>query len=68
LKLEDYEPLTETARRLGVTPSLVARWCREDKLPCYKANERAWLVKRGAEPDVAVRFRPASGDGGTTDG
>lgn len=56
VKLEDYEPLTETAQRLGVTPSLVARWCRNGKLPCYKVNERAWLVKRGAAPKVARRM------------
>jgi len=56
VKLEDYEPLTETAWRLDVTPSLVARWCREGKLDCFKVNERAWLVRRGSEPSVVRRL------------
>lgn len=61
MKLEDYEPLSETAQRLNVSVSLAARWCREKKLPCRKLGFY-WLVRRGAEPDAEPRTRRSPGN------
>lgn len=60
--LQDYESLIEAAYRLGITPGLVRRWCREGKLPCLKVNERAWIVERNAEPDVRFRRSAENAD------
>lgn len=54
VKLEDYEALPEAARRLGVSRSLAARWCREGKLPCEKMGFY-WLVERDSKPSVQRR-------------
>ncbi len=62
VRTEDYEPLSDAAKRLGVSDRLVRRWCSEGKLSCHKVG-RDWLVEKEAEPELRWRRKLARDEG-----
>lgn len=51
VRTEDYEPIPDAAKRLGVSDRLVRRWCADGKLECVKIG-RDWGVGKDAQPDL----------------
>jgi capsular exopolysaccharide synthesis family protein len=41
--------LGEAAERLGISPSMARRWCKEGKLPAYKSRLRWWVSREDLE-------------------
>lgn len=60
---KDLMGVEEVARRLGLVPATVWRWCREGRLPCIKMG-KSWRIRPEALEDFIRRSeRPATLEG-----
>ena len=60
---KDLIGVEEVARRLGLVPATVWRWCREGRLPCIKMG-KSWRIRPEALEDFIRRSeRPATLEG-----
>ncbi len=60
---KDLMDVEEVARRLGLVPATVWRWCREGRLPCMKIG-RSWRIRAEALEDFIRRSeRPTTLEG-----
>lgn len=60
---QDLLGVEEVARRLGLKPSTVWRWCREGRLPCMKMG-KSWRIRPEALEEFIRRTeRPATLEG-----
>ena len=49
---------TQAAEKLGVTPGLVARWCRDGRLKAEKIADVVWLIREDDLAEFAKIPRP----------
>lgn len=58
MALEDYEPASHTAIRLGIDPSQVRRYCEQGRMPGAVKISHRWLIPLDSTPETKGFGRP----------